>query len=114
LIIEDNHIDRIIARYIANEASQEDLLLLREWMDQAPENKRYVENIRLLQDKALAAHSPVKVDTSKAWEKVKAQLDLSVQATAPKKSSSYLCFNYRCFNIILLFINWFQLRYDSL
>jgi transmembrane sensor len=86
LIIEDNHIDRIIARYIANEASQEDLLLLREWMDQAPENKRYVENIRLLQDKALAAHSPIQVDTSKAWEKVKAQLDLSAQVAAPKES----------------------------
>jgi transmembrane sensor len=90
LIIEDNHIDRIIARHIANEASQEDLLLLREWMDQTPENKRYVEDIRLLQDKALVAHSSVKVDTSKAWEKVKAQLDLSAQAIAPKKHSYFV------------------------
>lgn len=90
MIIEDNHIDRIIARYIANEASQEDLLLLHEWMDQSPENKRYVENIRVLQDKAIASHSPVKVDTLKAWEKVKAQLDLPKQAAAPVTSRTFV------------------------
>jgi len=90
LIIEDNHIDRIIARYIANEASQEDLLLLREWMDLSPENKRYVENIRLLSEKALASNSPAKVDTFTAWEKVKAQLDLPIQATASVKSRTFV------------------------
>ena len=90
LIIEDNHIDRIIARYIAKEASQEDLLFLGEWMDQSSENKRYVENIRMLQDKAIALHFPVKVDTIKAWMKVKAQLDVPVQAIAVKKTKPFV------------------------
>ena len=90
LIIEDNHIDRIIARYLVSEASQEDLLLLREWMDQSPDNTRYVENIRLLHDKALASHSPVLVDTAKAWDKVKSKLNLQEQTTAPTKSRFFI------------------------
>ncbi len=90
MIIEDNHIDHIIARYLVNEASQEDLLLLREWMDQSPDNTRYVESIRLLYDNALASHSPAIVNTDKAWEKVKSKLNLQEQTTAPTKSRFYM------------------------
>lgn len=86
MIIEDNHIDRIIARFVVDEASQEDIQLLGEWMDLSAENKRYVENIRLLHDKALASQSSIKVDTAKAWEKVNAQLDQPMQAITPSKS----------------------------
>ena len=90
LIIEDTHIDRIIARYIANEASGEELLLLREWMDQSHDNTRYVENIRMLHDRALASHSFVRVDTAKAWEKVKSQLNLPEQTTTSAKRRVFL------------------------
>lgn len=90
MIIEDHHIDRIIARFVVDEASQEDIQLLDKWMDLSAENKRYVENIRLLHDKALASQSSIKVDTAKAWEKLKAQLDQQMQVTVPAKSKRFV------------------------
>ena len=89
MIIEDKHIDRIIAKLVANEAAQEDLLLLREWMNLSSENKRYVEDIRLLHDKALSSHSSIKVDVNKAWEKVNAQLDNHERVIAPDKTRRF-------------------------
>jgi len=73
LIAEDTHIDPIIARFLANEASPEDIRLLNEWMALDDANKRYVEQVKWLNDKAASSCHYVKVDKVKAWEKVKAQ-----------------------------------------
>jgi ferric-dicitrate binding protein FerR (iron transport regulator) len=73
LIVEDTHIDPIIARFLANEASPEDIRLLNEWMSQDDANRRYVEQVKWLNDKAASSCQYVKVDKAKAWERVKAK-----------------------------------------
>jgi transmembrane sensor len=81
---DDTHIDPLIARCLANEAAPDDLRLLNEWMMQDEENKRYVEQVRWLHDKAASSCRYEKVDTAKAWAKVKVQ---TVQpATSPVRT----------------------------
>jgi ferric-dicitrate binding protein FerR (iron transport regulator) len=74
LTTDDKHIDSLIAKYLAGEATQEEQLQLRQWMDESEENKKYFGDIRFVHDKAVASHRYVKVDTEKAWSSVKAQM----------------------------------------
>jgi ferric-dicitrate binding protein FerR (iron transport regulator) len=82
-----SHIDNLIARYLAGEASdneREELLL---WMDRSPENKKYFEGIRFVHDKAVSSHRIVKVDVDKAWQKLSLQMDdPALQKTSEIKS----------------------------
>lgn len=81
MITDNNHIDLIIARYLANEASGDDQLLLEQWMDSAEENRRYVEQVQWLHDKAGMACPYVKVDVTEAWNKVRIQTVVSPPKT---------------------------------
>lgn len=71
---ESTHIDNLIARYLAGEATQEEWLELSQWMENSPENLRYFDGIKFVHDKAVASHKIVKVDTDKAWSKLSAQM----------------------------------------
>jgi ferric-dicitrate binding protein FerR (iron transport regulator) len=70
----DEHIDRLIARYLTGEASPEEVLLLEQWMDESYENKKRFGAIRFVHDKTVASHKYVKVNTAKAWDKVSGQM----------------------------------------
>lgn len=81
------HIDNLIARYLAGEASdseREELLL---WMDNAPENRKYFEGIQFVHDKAVSSHRIVKVDVDKAWQNLSAQMADEVTQTTPEIKS---------------------------
>lgn len=71
---EDKHIDSLIAKYLAGEATPEEQQQLQLWMDESEENKKYFGDIRFVHDKAVASRRYVKVDTEKAWSNVKAQM----------------------------------------
>jgi ferric-dicitrate binding protein FerR (iron transport regulator) len=68
------HIDNLIARYLAGEASDNDWEELSQWMDSSPDNKKHFEGIRFVHDKAVASHRIVKVDVDKAWQKLNSQM----------------------------------------
>jgi ferric-dicitrate binding protein FerR (iron transport regulator) len=70
----NEHIDRLIARYLSGEASPEEALQLEQWMDGSPENKKYFGDIRFVHDKTVASHKYIEVDTLKAWDKVAAEM----------------------------------------
>lgn len=74
MAINKEHIDDLIAKYLAGEASHDEELLLRRWMDESAENKKYFGDIQFVHDKAVASHLYVKVDTESAWSKVKGQM----------------------------------------
>lgn len=82
MITDNNHIDPIIARCLANEASADDQLLLQQWMDSAEGNRRYVEQVKWLHDKAGRSCPYVKVNVAGAWEKVRVQTVAPAVATA--------------------------------
>jgi len=68
------HIDRLIARYLTGEASSEEVLLLEQWMEESPENKKYFGDIRFVHDKTVTSHKIIRVNTEKAWDTVKSQM----------------------------------------
>ena len=74
MAIDEKHIDDLIAKYLAGEASQEEKLLLQQWMDESPENKKYFGDIQFVYNKAEASRKYIKVDTERAWDKVRSQM----------------------------------------
>ena len=74
MIADSKHIDRIIARFLAGEATEEEKLLLNRWMDESEVNRKYFGDIQFVNEKAVASHRLVKVDVDKAWNKVHQQM----------------------------------------
>jgi transmembrane sensor len=71
---KSSHIDHLIARYIAGEASQSEMRELEQWMEQNETNRKYFEGIRFAEQQAVASHSIEKVDVDKAWQKLHHQM----------------------------------------
>lgn len=67
-------IDNLIARYLAGEASAEERKELARWMESVPENKKYVEGIQFVHEKAAASHPYVRVDVDRAWHKLNTRM----------------------------------------
>jgi ferric-dicitrate binding protein FerR (iron transport regulator) len=74
LLKDSKHIDNLIARYLAGEASPEEQQQLRQWMDHSEENKKYFGDFRFVHDKAVASHKYQKVDVDKAWNSIYGQI----------------------------------------
>lgn len=81
---DSTHIDNLIARYLAGEASQKEWEELSLWMETSPENKKYFEGIKFVHDKAVASHRIAKVDVDKAWAKLSSQMTVPTQVSTPK------------------------------
>jgi len=72
LVVDNEHIDQLIARYLAGEASPEEAVLLDDWVEQSADNKRYFDQLRLLfnQGRGVSATPVFNVDA--AWSTVAA------------------------------------------
>ena len=82
--IDSNHIDALITRYLANEATQEEVRQLELWMDAADVNKKYFEGIRFGFDKAIAARPFIAFDTDKAWKNVQNKMHARIEVPKPE------------------------------
>ena len=69
------HIDNLIARYLAGEITPGEELVLWEWIDNAPENKKYFEDFQYVHDKSSVAHRYVRLDVDKAWDVLSGKMD---------------------------------------
>lgn len=69
-----DHIDDLIASYLAGEASADQIALLETWKEQSESNRRYFEQLRLIFEKAATVTSVGEFDTDKAWEAVRRKL----------------------------------------
>jgi len=74
LVEENKHIDLIIARYIAGEATEQEITLLNQWLSESEVNRKYFGDIEFVNQKAVASHTVNKVDIDKAWGKVHQQM----------------------------------------
>lgn len=81
---DSTHIDNLIARYLAGEASEKEWEELSLWMETTPENKKYFDGIKFVHDKAVASHRIVKVDVDKAWSKLSTQMMVSAEPSTAK------------------------------
>ena len=67
------HIDQLIARVLAGEASPDQIAALETWRGQSDDNREYFEDMRLIYDSA-SLQAGDQFDTDRAWQKVRAQL----------------------------------------
>ena len=86
------HIDQLIARYLAGEATDAERQELEHWMDSDETNRRYFEGIRFAEEQAVASHRVVKLDVDKAWQNVHQQMKLQkpMSVVHRKKTNSII------------------------
>jgi transmembrane sensor len=82
------HIDTLIARYIAGEASKKEKQELEQWMNSNESNKKYFEGIDFANDKAVSSHKIIKVEVDSAWEKVHQQMKTGRQNSPGKDAKT--------------------------
>jgi ferric-dicitrate binding protein FerR (iron transport regulator) len=70
LELNSEHIDTLITRYLAGEATLNEMKELEAWMDASAENRKYFDGIQFAFNKALASRPVLQFDADRAWNKV--------------------------------------------
>ena len=78
---EFDHIDDLIGKYLAGEATDGERLELENWIAQNERNTAYFNHFRLIFERAKKVTVSQRFDTNKAWEKIKAEIDASKTKT---------------------------------
>jgi ferric-dicitrate binding protein FerR (iron transport regulator) len=68
------HIEDLIGSYLAGEASAEESVFLKEWINQHDDNRRYFEQMKTIFRKAAIPVDQVSFDTDRAWENLRMKL----------------------------------------
>jgi transmembrane sensor len=69
-----DHIDDLIGKYLAGEAARDEVLFVESWVQESEENKKYLEQCKLIFDKTFEAKRLQEFDADAAWIKMKARL----------------------------------------
>jgi transmembrane sensor len=107
------YIDDLIGKYLAGEASGEETAIVEAWAKESDDNKKYLDQFRVIFDRAATVTSIHQYDTDAAWNKVKANLKKPegkiVSFDAPRTNRS-LFWSIAASIIIVLGIGFFLLR----
>jgi ferric-dicitrate binding protein FerR (iron transport regulator) len=68
------HIDELLGKYLAGEASVEEKVKIEEWMDESEANRKYADHLRLIFRKASEVKERHVFDTDAAWQTVRQKL----------------------------------------
>ena len=69
-----NHIDELIGKYLAREASAQERGQLEAWINENAENRDYYQQFRMIFEKAATITDSREFNTDEAWAKVRTQL----------------------------------------
>lgn len=69
-----NHIDELIGKQLAGEASREENVILRSWLEQSEANRKHYDQFKLIFTRASAVRDIQQFDADAAWNKVRAKL----------------------------------------
>ncbi len=72
MVVDNEHIDQLIARYLAGEASPEEAVELDDWVEHSADNKRYFDQLRLLFNQGRGVLATPTFDVGAAWSSVAA------------------------------------------
>lgn len=75
-----DNIDDLIARVLAEEASETERLALQSWINESAEHKTYFEDSKELFSQIDSLKTLHKVDTVKAWDKLNARIESGKEA----------------------------------
>jgi transmembrane sensor len=73
-------IDELIAKVLADEATADEQKAVESWLNAAPENRKYFEDLKRIWSESSDASESLAVDTEVAWQQVKRRIQQS-----PKK-----------------------------
>jgi ferric-dicitrate binding protein FerR (iron transport regulator) len=84
---ENEHIDIsiVLLRYINNEATDEDMLIIREWLDEDPSHITYLQELRLGNELTKSALQNKDFNTNKAYSKFQQKISGNSQKTILKR-----------------------------
>lgn len=81
----DNISEELLARYLAETASEKEIEQVNAWLAQSPDNERELATYRLIWDhSAHAAKTSFPVNTDAAWNKMKAKMTKPAPAVSPE------------------------------
>jgi ferric-dicitrate binding protein FerR (iron transport regulator) len=85
------HIDELIGKYLAGEATPEEIAFVERWEREDKANEQYVNQFRTIFTKSAAIREWQEFDTDAAWSKLKSQLQKPKGKVIPieKPSSSF-------------------------
>ncbi len=112
---EINDIDDLIGKALAGEASVEEKSRLKAWSDLSAENKKYVDQIKTIFDRAASNTVQLNFDTDAAWKKVKARL---YETRDDREAHSIQSFNWSNLRIaasviIMIGIGYFVYQFNN-
>jgi transmembrane sensor len=89
LEIAPEHIDDLIAVYLAGEATPPQIKFVDEWKNRNEANGKYFEHFKLIFEKAAAAPASAQFDTDLAWRKVRAKIPVKRQEKTIRLNNAY-------------------------
>jgi len=79
----NDHIDELIAKYLAREAAADEVDFVESWANAHADNKKYFDQFRTIFEKASLPHETQLFDTDAAWDKIRPSLRGSVSNPTP-------------------------------
>jgi len=70
----DNHIDELLAKYVANEATIGEKAIVESWLTENASNAKHLDQLNIIFNQATALKESQQFDTDAAWLKVKSRL----------------------------------------
>jgi transmembrane sensor len=114
LNIDNNHIDELIGKYLAQETSAEESAWVESWIVEREDNRIYFQQVKTIFDRAAAVKESQHFDTDAAWNKVRSKLQHKKEAPtipmAPPSSGFSLFWRIAASIIVVLGIGFFTYR----
>jgi transmembrane sensor len=108
---EPQHIDDLIGKFLAGEASEQERVLVQKWLDADESNVHYYDQVKTIFNKAGSVKGIQEFNTDAAWSKVKANLKSGGDKVIPLKQRSLTLWYQIAAAVVVLFgIGWFLLR----
>ena len=85
-----DHIDELLAKQIAGEASAEDVNRITAWLNESPDNKTYYEDFKIISEEVAKLRHIQKYDEDAAWNRLKGKLTGKTIPLKPKTEFSIL------------------------
>lgn len=105
------HIDELIASYLAGEASPEERATVERWREENEEHRKYFRHLELIFGKAASVRETLPFDTDEAWRKVSENLKLKKTRHIRPWSSGYPFLRIAAGVIFLLAAGLFAYRF---
>ncbi len=84
----EDHIDELLAKYVANEATVDEKAIVESWLTENAANAKHLDQLNMIFNQATALKEAQRFDTDAAWEKVKSKLGKQETRTIEFKPQS--------------------------